>query len=73
MDDFIDDSEAKVDISAEIRNIFGYDKRKFRDEVSYSLSQENILRYPENYLLSPLRSQICTIYSVRVCFYHILG
>ena len=33
MDDFIDDSDAKVDISAEIRNIFGYDRRKFRDEV----------------------------------------
>ena len=34
MDDFIDDSDAKIDISAEIRNIFGYDKRKFRDEVN---------------------------------------
>ena len=33
MDDFIDDSDAKVDISAEIRNIFGYDKRRYRDEV----------------------------------------
>ena len=33
MDDFIDDSDAKVDISAEIRNIFGYDKRRFKDEV----------------------------------------
>ena len=33
MDDFIDDSDAKIDISAEIRNIFGYDRRKFRDEV----------------------------------------
>jgi len=32
MDDFIDDSEAKLDISAEIRNIFGYDRRKFRHE-----------------------------------------
>ena len=32
MDDFIDDSEAKVDISKEIRSIFGYDKRKYRDE-----------------------------------------
>ena len=29
MDDFIDDSDAKIDISAEIRNIFGYDRRKF--------------------------------------------
>ena len=34
MDDFIDDSDAKVDISAEIRNIFGYDRRKFRHEVN---------------------------------------
>ena len=34
MDDFIDDSEANVDISAQIRNIFGYDRRKYRDEVS---------------------------------------
>ena len=32
MDDFIDDSEAKVDISKEIRSIFGYDKRKYQDE-----------------------------------------
>merc|ERR1712076_194431 len=32
MDDFLDDSEAKVDISKEIRSIFGYDKRKYRDE-----------------------------------------
>ena len=28
MDDFIDDSEAKMDISAEIRSIFGYDRRR---------------------------------------------
>merc|ERR1719510_162583 len=35
MDDFIDDSDAKIDISAEIRNIFGYDKRKFRDEEDF--------------------------------------
>ena len=34
MDDFIDDSDAKIDISAEIRNIFGYDRRKFRHEVT---------------------------------------
>lgn len=32
MDDFLDDSEAKVDISKEIRSIFGYDKRRYRDE-----------------------------------------
>merc|ERR1711962_762457 len=32
MDDFLDDSEANVDISKEIRSIFGYDKRKYRDE-----------------------------------------
>lgn len=35
MDDFIDDSDAKVDISAEIRNIFGYDRRKFRHEEDF--------------------------------------
>jgi len=35
MDDFIDDSDAKIDISAEIRNIFGYDRRKFRDEDDF--------------------------------------
>ena len=46
MDDFIDDSDAKIDISAEIRNIFGYDRRKFKDEVitliSYTRSTVNI-------------------------------
>ena len=45
MDDFIDDSDAKIDISAEIRNIFGYDRRKFKDEVitliSYTRSTVN--------------------------------
>jgi len=35
MDDFIDDSDAKIDISAEIRNIFGYDRRKFKDEDDF--------------------------------------
>ena len=35
MDDFIDDSEAKFDISAEIRGIFGYDRRRFRDEEPF--------------------------------------
>ena len=35
MDDFIDDSEANIDISAEIRGIFGYDRRKFRDEEDF--------------------------------------
>ena len=35
MDDFIDDSEAKFDISAEIRGIFGYDRRRFRDEEEF--------------------------------------
>lgn len=28
MDDFIDDGDADVDISQEIRNIFGYDKSR---------------------------------------------
>ena len=35
MDDFIDDSEAKMDISAEIRSIFGYDRR--RSEFNFKL------------------------------------
>jgi protein SPT2 len=35
MDDFIDDSDAKIDVSAQIRNIFGYDRRKFRDEDDF--------------------------------------
>lgn len=35
MDDFIDDSEANVDISAQIRSIFGYDRRKFRNEEDF--------------------------------------
>ena len=37
MDDFIDDSEAKMDISAEIRSIFGYDRR--RSEFNLKLSK----------------------------------
>ena len=53
MDDFIDDSDAKIDISAEIRNIFGYDRRKFKDEVitliSYTRSTVNILNYASTY------------------------
>merc|ERR1712061_231394 len=35
MDDFIDDSDAKCDYSAEIRKIFNYDKRKYRDEDEF--------------------------------------
>lgn len=31
LNDFIDDSECQEDISSYIRNIFGYDKRKYRD------------------------------------------
>ena len=34
MDDFIDDSDAKIDISSEIRNIFGY--------VHYTLIENRI-------------------------------
>ena len=41
MDDFIDDSDARVDISAEIRGIFGYDKRKYKDEDFDDRSMEN--------------------------------
>merc|ERR1712228_942920 len=42
MDDFIDDSDAKIDISSEIRSIFGYDKRKYRYEDEFDdRSMEN--------------------------------
>jgi len=41
LDDFIDDTDSKVDISAEIRNIFGYDKRRYRDEDIDDRSMEN--------------------------------
>jgi len=41
MDDFIDDNDSKVDISAEIRNIFGYDKRTYKDEDFDDRSMEN--------------------------------
>ncbi len=42
MDDFIDDSDAKVDISSEIRKIFGYDRRKYRNEADFDdRSMEN--------------------------------
>ena len=42
MDDFIDDTDANLDISAQIRNIFGYDRRKFRDEPDFDdRSMEN--------------------------------
>lgn len=42
MDDFIDDTEDKVDIGAEIRNIFGYDRRKFKNEADFDdRSMEN--------------------------------
>merc|ERR1711990_786424 len=35
MDDFIDDSDAKCDYSAEIRKIFNYDKRSYRNEEEF--------------------------------------
>lgn len=42
MGDFIDDSSANVDISSEIQKIFGYDRRKFRDEPDFDdRSMEN--------------------------------
>merc|ERR1712107_345334 len=41
LDDFIDDSDAKIDVSKEIRSIFGYDKRKYRDEDFDDRSMEN--------------------------------
>lgn len=31
MDDFIDDGDCNEDISSHIRDIFGYDKRRYRD------------------------------------------
>merc|ERR1719278_208354 len=41
LDDFIDDSDAKIDVSKEIRSIFGYDKRKYHDEDFDDRSMEN--------------------------------
>lgn len=42
MDDFIDDTEATFDISAEIRSIFGYDRNKYRNEADFDdRSMEN--------------------------------
>lgn len=42
LDNFIDDSEDHVDIGKEIRSIFGYDKRRFRDEGDFDdRSMEN--------------------------------
>jgi len=41
LDDFIDDSDCKVDISKEIRSIFGYDKRRYKDEDFDDRSMEN--------------------------------
>lgn len=42
MDDFIDDSDAKCDYSAEIRKIFNYDKRKYQHEDDFDdRSMEN--------------------------------
>jgi len=41
MDDFIDDTEDRTDISKEIRNIFGYDKRRYKDEDFDDRSMEN--------------------------------
>merc|ERR1719412_2704389 len=47
MDDFIDDSEANVDISAQIRNIFGYDRRKYRDEDDFDDRSMETNRYSD--------------------------
>ncbi|XP_040574782.1 uncharacterized protein [Lepeophtheirus salmonis] len=35
MDDFIDDTDTALDISAQIRGIFGYDRRKYADEADF--------------------------------------
>jgi len=41
MDDFIDDSDAKIDVSAEISKLFGYDRRKYRDDDFDDRQMEN--------------------------------
>ena len=41
MDDFIDDSDAKIDVSAEIQKMFGYNRHKYRDEDFDDRSMEN--------------------------------
>jgi len=42
MDDFIDDSDCKMDVSSEIAKMFGYDRRKYRDEDDFDdRSMEN--------------------------------
>ena len=41
MDDFIDDSDCKIDVSSEIAKMFGYDRRKYRDDDEDDRSMEN--------------------------------
>ena len=41
MDDFIDDSDCKMDVSSEIAKMFGYDRRKYRDDDEDDRSMEN--------------------------------
>ena len=41
MDDFIDDSDCKMDVSAEIAKMFGYNRHKYRDEDEDDRSMEN--------------------------------
>ena len=41
MDDFIDDSDCKIDVSAEIAKMFGYNRHKYRDEDFDDRSMEN--------------------------------
>ena len=41
MDDFIDDSDTKMDVSAEIAKMFGYNRHKYRDEDFDDRDMEN--------------------------------
>ena len=41
MDDFIDDTDSKIDVSSEIAKMFGYDRRKYRDDDEDDRSMEN--------------------------------
>ena len=41
MDDFIDDSDCKMDVSAEISKLFGYNRHKYRDDDFDDRSMEN--------------------------------
>ncbi|CAG7721107.1 unnamed protein product [Allacma fusca] len=42
MDDFIDDDEAEIDYSSEIRSIFGYDKRRYVDMDDDDIEESSV-------------------------------